>query len=704
MKVLTSSVLTVCLDERFPRIISYRTPDGSQSLVGQRLAAQPRLYLFEKSARRTFTSDDAEVVATYTFQAGVAKAMYQGAITVDGQAAAEFDVVMELAGADLVVRLQNVREHGTYRFLTIRFEHLVSATTLDPQSMLITCGFQGRLLDPAKCKPLLIDYSWVSFYARLCGAAYRPGLMVTIDIPGYEDLLVQEVWQYSRIADSESLSSLGAELMYRQREVGGPREYRFLPPADKMPDEEVLDEPLLCGKTKEVRLHAICSGKAALDWTDAARYFQSLLPAGAECNSRYDNTLVYKIMMARRERGLVSVSECEAIIRRVANLSDGAKQVCYLAFFQYKGEESGFPEMFEIYPPLGTKDDVRRLIQTGKTLNAVVSFHENLNVYENESPSFDPRYTMRTVNGRMFCGWVLDGFELFSISMPAFKEQAIDLLKRVFADYGITETYHLDTFNCAPYLFDANPRRPYNATQFVQSHLDILTEINKSCDVDITSEGLTEPFIGRIGHSWRLFAEGTAWEGEQVVPFANFIYHGAASWNSGTGTSEKDILDGLVQGGAAGVEFPSFNCGAVELVDSLHLLQPPYGLLRHRRWTGYRKVGSIVRVDYASAGGRESFIEVDYAKPGYRVVVDGALVAEDFVTLYAGPRSGTHIAFSRNDRQLDWPAPAGWGEGSVPAITLTDSGPGLLVSAEVKNGRLKVSLKAHQPVRIGPRA
>jgi hypothetical protein len=152
-----------------------------------------------------------------------------------------------------------------------------------------------------------------------------------------------------------------------------------------------------------------------------------------------------------------------------------------------------------------------------------------------------------------------------------------------------------------------------------------------------------------------------------------------------------------------------------ELADLLYLVQPPYHLLRNRKWTGYRQQGSVRRADYASAelsagastargtGSRDSYVEVDPAKPGYKVVVDGNLVARDFTTVFAGPRKGTLLAYSRTRCDLDWRAPAGWKNGEIPAVTLTDSGPGVAVPARIERGRLRLTLQAHQPVRIGPR-
>ena len=139
-------------------------------------------------------------------------------------------------------------------------------------------------------------------------------------------------------------------------------------------------------------------------------------------------------------------------------------------------------------------------------------------------------------------------------------------------------------------------------------------------------------------------------------------------------------------------------------------------MLRNRKWTGYSRKESVIRVDYADASQNKdnsentgkmpvprgvSFIEIDIAKKSYRVQVEGRLIAQDFVTVAPGMHEGTLVAYSRADHELDWPAaPAGWSDGPLDAVTLTESGPGIRPSAKIENGRIKLSLKAEQPVRL----
>ena len=209
-----------------------------------------------------------------------------------------------------------------------------------------------------------------------------------------------------------------------------------------------------------------------------------------------------------------------------------------------------------------------------------------------------------------------------------------------------------------------------------------------------------------------MFNWGTNWEGEEPVPFANFIYHGAISWNSGSGRDAAAILEGLIQGGGSGLEWPMgtfvpaeaqthvAQTPWAEVLDSLYLVHMPYLMLRDCKWTDFRKNGSLRRVDYGSS----SHIEVDDAKPGYEVVVDGKLIAKNFVTVFDGWKKGTLLAYSRDNANLDWTAPKGWKNGEIRAVALTESGDGVRIPAEIKNGRLHLALSAHQPVRISANA
>lgn len=710
MMSLKNSRFTVAMDERYPRVLYFEDKAGAR-IRGHCQAIAPRVHLYRKSDNAYLTSDEGEVEVVYTCQGDAKHVIYTGSVNCDGRLAAQFEMLFQLDGQDMTVRLQNVREQAGYLLLSVRLHALISALSDEGDSRAVTCMAQGRVLDPKVCQAGLLDISWVAYSARVCGAVYKPSLMVTIDIPGYEDIMVHDVRQYSRIGGGRTIVSLGGEMMYRQRPVEGLEPViKINPPASRMPKKLERSDPILCSEDpKEIRLHLISASKGKkLDWPDAAKHFQAQVPAKIVCNPLYENTLVYKICMAHIRHPYMTFDQALDIIKQVHNISGGMKQVCYLAYFQNDGGETGFPEMWKIYPPLGDKAMLRRLMTEARKYNAIVSFHQNMDVFDAEGETLDARYIARDSLGRLYSAGYWHPTQLLQIAMPEYRQQFRKHIARLVKEYGIEKTYHLDVFSCTPYTYDANPDRPYSAKKFTEGKLKILEDFNAH-GIDVTSEGLTHPYVGRIGHVWVLFNWLKFWEGEQAVPFGNYIYHGAISWNSGTGKDEQAILQSLVQGGGVGLEWPmgTFNPQEAryevvptpwdQVADGFYLVQHPYMMLRSRRWSDMITDGSKRRVEY----GKGSYIEVDDEKKIYEVVVDGQLIAKDFVTVVQAPDGKGMVAYARQATELKWPAPKEWSNGPLKATTLTTSGPGLLIpDAAVKAGKITLKLPAQTPVRL----
>ena len=274
--------------------------------------------------------------------------------------------------------------------------------------------------------------------------------------------------------------------------------------------------------------------RAQLDWTDAAGYFQSLLAAGKRCNPLYNDTLISKCCF--HWQPAMTFEQCQDVIRKIHHLTDGMKHVCYFTGFQHRGGDSGRPDMMTIHPAFGDKRRLRRVMEEAAKYNTIVSFHDNQSQADVAAPGFDWDVAARDSLGRPFAGGVwgdlADAVQLVQVSMPAYLKTLKKVIPRLIREYGIHTTYHQDTFGCPHYICDTHPARRFNATQCHQASFELLKEYNRH-GIDVTVEGLIDPYVGRVGHVWCLFNYGTIWEGEEKVPFANFIYHGATSWNAG---------------------------------------------------------------------------------------------------------------------------------------------------------------------------
>jgi len=383
------------------------------------------------------------------------------------------------------------------------------------------------------------------------------------------------------------------------------------------------------------------------------------------------------------------------------------KQVCYLTYFQSRGGETDYPEMWKIFPAVGDKAMLLRVMRKARQYNAIVSFHQNLDVFDAEADCVDGNFIARDCNGALFNGGYWHPNQLLRISLPNYRRQVRTHIDRLVKTYAISQTYHLDQYSGDPYSYDANPRRPWPSKEFVRGKLEILKDFNAR-GIDVTSECLTHPYVGHIGHSWSLFNSGAYWAGERAVPFTQFIYHHAISWNSSNASTIDTMLDSLIEGGGCGLSWPMGDFipaeGRIEVIptswnqvcDALYLLQQPYVLLRGRKWTDVVAKGSVRRVVY----GRRSYIEVDDAAKRYRVVVDGRVMAKDFVTVVPAPDGRAMIAYARAPTKLKWRAPSTWKDGPLRACALTPSGAGLRIDASVQKGMIRLQLPAQTPVRL----
>ena len=107
-------------------------------------------------------------------------------------------------------------------------------------------------------------------------------------------------------------------------------------------------------------------------------------------------------------------------------------------------------------------------------------------------------------------GGYWSGVQLAQVSIPGCLAELKRRVPRVLKHFGIRMTYHLDTHSGSTFTYDANPRRPYNATEFVAARQELGAEFEKY-GINVTSECLVEPYLGYIGHVWALFDWGTIW-------------------------------------------------------------------------------------------------------------------------------------------------------------------------------------------------
>jgi hypothetical protein len=410
---------------------------------------------------------------------------------------------------------------------------------------------------------------------------------------------------------------------------------------------------------------------------------------------RYRGAVLYKIFCdSPGARDFTTFEQAADLVRRFGNLIDGAPQVAYLVGWQHQGHDTGYPDVFTINPRLGGRDALLAAMAAARQHNAVLSFHDNYDDAYEHSPAWQPQLVARDAAGGLTKGGVWAGGQSYILSFGARgAAAAVGRVTRTLDAYPVRDSYHIDVLSAVPLRRDYNPATPASGAASVAGKTAVIRAFNER-GVDVTSEGLTSPFVGVIGHAWHLMRRrDTAFAGEERIPLVPFIYAGHATWGGAKPTPD-DVPDALLHGATFSADF-NHRTPAKQLTDSYYLLTVPHQLLRDREMTGWETEGSRRRVRY----GLDTYVDVDGAM--YQVVVDGRLMAADGTVMAPNWRGDAWLAYSRDGGPLSYPAPAGWTDGRrVTARKLTPDGVGEAVPAAIEAGQLRLSMDAGSPVKL----
>ncbi len=257
--------------------------------------------------------------------------------------------------------------------------------------------------------------------------------------------------------------------------------------------------------------------------------------------------------------------------------------------------------------------------------------------------------------------------------------------------YGINTSYHLDVLSSEVRHYDFDPQWPAAADANMEGKYAVIAEFAKY-GIDITSETLTHPFIGKISYSWntRDNRETVLFPGEAYIPLMAMIYHGLLHF-----ADYEDRLSGIARG--AGARWSEIGEHEAEDVEGFYLQTLPLGFLCARQMEDYRQQGVQVRVSY----GADSSVEVDFSARTYQITVDGRLIGRNWTTFAPGYKAGSYLAYASQAGEMRYPAPEEWADGqALRAVILTGDGDGDEVSAVCQAGEVVLMMPAGKPVRV----
>ncbi len=577
------------------------------------------------------------------------------------------DVIFERNGDDVLISITNtVCENG----LSLSSVYIPRLLSFNEDGELYNFFGGGRLVEIKDSLPFGAEFLYDSNCA-VGGSDRKGAFAVTAD--DMDSSLTQSV----EIVNGEKHGCIGCRITLLLPAFGG--EARPIP---------VKQIPL--------RVTNISPG-----WQSFAGYLRSRLPAGRM--SRYPGTVFYKISVDKKyeadERRPFTISRpvdfagVRSIIERIYNITDGIRQVVYLAGWQRNGHDTEypFPQKHGFSPALGDPAEWQLTLDFAEKHNAVLSFHDNFDdAYVTEGLISDAVALDR--NGKRRTGWLWAGGMSHIISPKAYCETGLmaERVKETLKTYGIKTSYHLD-------VLSAEIRRYDYSSKYLSAAAENVFYKKKICEefadygVDVTSEMLSEPFVGileyvlhtKIDEDARLFPL------EEYIPLTPFVYHGRIRYSRGS-LDKKSRASAVDAGSVCGLDCLGISFGD-ELVKSLYLHAIPMLMLAEREILSHKEFGGISVADYA--GGRT---EVERKTGHYRIEVDGETVTRNGITVAPHhTEAGTWLAFSEKDAEISLPI---GGEAEITELSFDGSGKSVHVSS--KHGHLSIKLKACVPVKV----
>ena len=611
------------------------------------------------------------------------RADYQCKLSFRGEEIVRYTLRFEVTGNELHLSLVDVKEKDGYELLEINLPSLLS---LAGKVDIVAFSAGGRLLSLDRAVPE--GYSF-RYDTRNAAALLKSTDILSLESACVDDRLNIAVFDNGK----DKTANLGMVFVNRVRGKG------------KIASVPVEDD-------HTVKIHLLNADPEIDGWQSVAKFWRKDLKSINK--DLYRRALVHKQLATSgpeppagyvTEQSSYSVKRLTEVhtfkeifetVKKYYHILDGMPQVLYIGGFQEGGFDNSYPYVLNTDKRLGTVEELRGYIREAKQYNTVLSLHDNYDSDVLNSPHYDPCIACMDAEGKPWMGWFWAG-GVDHIVAP-YKYCALGLMqkrvKETVETYGIKSSYHLDVLTSEPLRYDFDPEYPASAQKSLKGKLAIIEEFNKY-GIDVSSETLLHPFVGKIGFGLHARTDMNAvfFTGEKFIPLVDMVYHGTIAYEGG-GRTEQAMLTGLMKGSSIFVSEEGIKEDDIQWI---YLHQMPIGLLYDKQMDRILEKDGTTTVIY-DAG---TYVKVDFNTKNYEIRVDGRLIAKDWTTFLPGFKPDTYLAYSKKGGAFSYPAPEGWNEKTIiKAVTLTFEGEGMEIPCEVKDGFFGMNIPPATPVRV----
>lgn len=664
---LSSSSLEVDLSSVRPAILGYRSTGTDRSnLQGASDLRGPEVLFYDQKRKveRSSFDDSKDIKVSYSLKSDTGNAIYDCHIDYDGKPAADYQIMLSLYNDRLTITTRLLRETLPVRVLSIKLP-VTTVMADEPGAKMAFPLRSGRLVDVKEANPGRFVHKVDWFNPAPMAMVYNRTMLALVSLSSLDDQMI------SQVGGSPKNGSISIEFVRR-------------PHADKPELSFQVQQDSTCTIT------ILTNHGKPIDWTAGALEYGKSIPR--QVNAMYAGAVIYKIMLDEPNAPTwTTLDDALDIIKHINRLTGGARQIVYLVGWQHNGHDTGYPDTAVFNERVGSVERFKKLIQEAKQLNAIVSVHDNYHDAYAKSPSWDDNIIARNSDGELAKGGIWNGGQAFIISPTAYLQKAQERARKTISMLGIEKTIHLDVLTDDPDRIDYNPASPAGRQKNVSAKLALISTFNQQ-GVDVTSEILTSPFVGRMSHFWLVENRPfTYYSAEESIPLVPMIFHGKVTAGGGNHSGE-DMLNLLLHGWTFSADFSSTTKDQ-EILDDYYLVTLPWSSLATLEISGYDKNGSVERVNYAKG----TYVEIDRSKGSYTVVKDGVTIAANYSTNVTMP-DGTIMFYSRDGGKFKIDVPASWTDRTkLKVLQLVQSDTS---NYSFVNGKLTVNAAPRVPFKI----
>lgn len=509
-------------------------------------------------------------------------------------------VDFDLNYKDGTIVLDNVTEQAGYELLSVKFPTLISI----PCAKIISTAGGGRFIDSNDT--ICFGYE-KKFQQKNLGILFDGKEYIMLEAPYMDECIHYSVYERNGVR----YGAVGITLTYRIRKYGHDSSIKVI----NRPTANVM-------RTKDLK--------------EILSFVRGDLKRP---NEFYDRGILYyfEIDCDGHEEKHTFLQALDRV-KSLYHMTGGVKQIMLLRGFQHDGHDTGYPDVFTLNKRAGNMEELNYVINEAKKYNAIITFHDNYDDLYEELPAYDGEIVAFDEYNLPYKGWIWVSGLSRIISAPKYVKSG-KMAKRVEKTlnmYPVKDSYHLDVLSCEArrYDFDENVRAA--AEEFVEYKRQIIREFQKY-GFNVTSEGVSIPFAGVIGHAWTISVNGVeTYPNEKFYPLIGMIFHSILPYSS-----HLDLYS-VLSGAEVVPEISGEPNGYYK--EQFYLYTLPMGMLYDKTIDAYDEKDNIYRVSYSD----DSAVIYNKNTNEITVMNENQYLTKDGNTLVKGYENGEYLGYTKN--------------------------------------------------------